>query len=230
MELHRRKHVTSSSSIPQIEENDVLKNRVNELEVLVGSLKEMLAISRNREKKKSGGAVSLDFLHSSDLEDGAGGRVLFNEKDAKIKSDAMNVGHDIAVSNIFTGLQERGGWLVGLLIFQSCSSFILAANENLLNKHPAIIFYLTMLVGSGGNAGNQSAVRVIRGLALGTLNSKTYRIFLFKEFIMAVTLSVCIGFVGLLRSVLSSQTSYAESIAITATLMAIVFISIVLGG
>lgn len=247
MELHRRKHIvsgsSSSSSIPQIEENDVLKNRVNELETLVTSLKEMLAISRNREKRLAAGTASASSSSSSstyapldymtDLEDpggGGGGRMhLFDEKDAKIKSDAMNVGHDIAVSNIFTGLQERAGWLIGLLVFQSCSSFILAANEDLLSKHPAIIYFLTMLVGSGGNAGSQSAVRVIRGLALGTLSNKTYRVFLFKEFCMAATLSVCIGLVGLLRSLISSQTSYAESIAITATLIVIVFVSIVLG-
>ena len=67
-------------------------------------------------------------------------------------------------------LQSRATWLIGLLIAQSASSFILADNENLLATHPTVIFFLTMLVGAGGNAGNQASVRLIRGLATGEVN------------------------------------------------------------
>jgi cation transporter-like permease len=56
-------------------------------------------------------------------------------------------------------VKERAGWLVGLLILQSMSSFILAQNEALLEEHMVIIRFLTMLVGAGGNAGNQASVR-----------------------------------------------------------------------
>jgi hypothetical protein len=56
-------------------------------------------------------------------------------------------------------VQDRAGWLVGLLILQSMSSFILARNERLLQEHVIIVRYLTMLVGAGGNAGNQASVR-----------------------------------------------------------------------
>ena len=37
----------------------------------------------------------------------------------------------------------------------------------LLEEFPIIVYFLTMLVGAGGNAGNQAAVLVIRGLATG---------------------------------------------------------------
>ena len=47
-------------------------------------------------------------------------------------------------------LVDRAGWLIGLLALQSCSSFILAANEKLIQMHPTIIYFLTMLVGAGG--------------------------------------------------------------------------------
>ena len=56
-------------------------------------------------------------------------------------------------------VQDRAGWLVGLLVLQSMSSFILARNEELLEEHMVIIRFLTMLVGAGGNAGNQASVR-----------------------------------------------------------------------
>ncbi len=56
-------------------------------------------------------------------------------------------------------VSDRAGWLVGLLVLQSMSSFILARNEALLQKHLVIVRFLTMLVGAGGNAGNQASVR-----------------------------------------------------------------------
>jgi hypothetical protein len=56
-------------------------------------------------------------------------------------------------------LRDRAYWLVGLLIMQSLSGIILASNEALLSNHPEIVYYLTMMVGAGGNAGNQASVR-----------------------------------------------------------------------
>ena len=56
-------------------------------------------------------------------------------------------------------LKDRSSWLVGLLVLQSCSSFILKSNEELLQSHLEIVHFLTMLVGAGGNAGNQAGVR-----------------------------------------------------------------------
>jgi len=56
-------------------------------------------------------------------------------------------------------MAERAGWLVGLLLFQSVSSFVLEEHQNLLQQYPVIVKFLTMLVGAGGNAGGQACVR-----------------------------------------------------------------------
>jgi hypothetical protein len=52
---------------------------------------------------------------------------------------------------------SRGRWLLGLLVLQSSSSFILDAYQDLIREHLVVTLFLTMLVGAGGNAGNQSA-------------------------------------------------------------------------
>lgn len=126
-------------------------------------------------------------------------------------------------------MYERGSWLTGLLIFQSFSSFILVANEGLLASHPDIIFFLTMLVGAGGNAGNQAAVRVIRGLAVGSITPRGRWRFLRSELGMALALSCFVGLVGCARAVLSFRTSPLETLAITVALVTIIFISVVTG-
>lgn len=55
---------------------------------------------------------------------------------------------------------SRGRWLLGLLLLQSLSSFVLDSYQQLLRDHTVVVLFLTMLVGAGGNAGNQSAIKV----------------------------------------------------------------------
>ncbi|GFH47753.1 hypothetical protein CTEN210_04228 [Chaetoceros tenuissimus] len=125
-------------------------------------------------------------------------------------------------------LKDRAYWLVGLLTLQSMSGFILARNEDLLQTHPVIVYFLTMLVGAGGNAGNQAAVRVIRGIALGTLNERTQKQFLNREFKMAVSLSVILSLAGFIRAT-AFGTPFPETVAVTSALAIIVFTSICFG-
>lgn len=126
------------------------------------------------------------------------------------------------------GLRPRAALLVGLLIFQSCSSFILTSYSELLQRHPVIVAFLTMLVGAGGNAGNQAAVLVIRGLALGEITPSTSRAYLWDEAKMSVKLALVLVSVGFVR-VLLFQYPLADAVAISASLAAIVMCSIVAG-
>ena len=123
---------------------------------------------------------------------------------------------------------DRASWLVGLLVLQSMSSFIIAHNEKLLKRHIIIVQFLTMLVGAGGNAGNQATVRVIRGLAIGTVNTKTVHTFIQNEFLIGVCLSIILAIAGFLRA-LAFSVPIAETISITAALFMIVFISVAIG-
>ena len=125
-------------------------------------------------------------------------------------------------------IPERAGWLIGLMFLQSCSSFIIAYNEKLLSSHMVIVQFLTMLVGAGGNAGNQAAVNAIRSLAVGTLNGRTMRQFLTLEAKMALCLSSLIGVTGFIRAAIF-RVPWGETIAITASVVCIVAISVGIG-
>jgi uncharacterized membrane protein len=55
----------------------------------------------------------------------------------------------------------RRRWLLGLLVLQSSSSFVLDRYEGLLKEHIFVTLFLTMLVGAGGNAGNRICNRKV---------------------------------------------------------------------
>mmetsp|Transcript_11484 Transcript_11484/g.22914 ORF Transcript_11484/g.22914 Transcript_11484/m.22914 type:complete len:489 (+) Transcript_11484:49-1515(+) len=141
---------------------------------------------------------------------------------------APNIASTTSFPTFRDAIKDRAGWLIGLLFLQSCSSFIIQYNEGFLQDHMVIVQFLTMLVGAGGNAGNQASVRVIRELALGTLNERTMKPFLKQEAKMAFGLSGLLGLTGFIRAALF-RTPPGETIAVTASLCAIVAISVGIG-
>lgn len=120
---------------------------------------------------------------------------------------------------------SRLSWLAGLLVCQSLSSLVLEAYNDTIAAHPTVVFFLTMLVGAGGNAGNQASVRVIRALAVGDYDQGTL---VFTELKMALVLAAGLSVIGFTRVILDSG-SPTDAIAITLSLFCIVFISVIIG-
>lgn len=135
---------------------------------------------------------------------------------------------DMGGDDFAEALKARVSWLLGLLVMQSCSSFVLAENDALLASHPTVIYFMTMLVGAGGNAGNQSAVRMIRGLATGEVNPVSARSFVNLEARMALCIALVLVAAGFVR-VLVFKVAVIDAIAISASLFVIVASSVVLG-
>ena len=124
----------------------------------------------------------------------------------------------------WAAVKDRSGWLVALLILQSVSSFIISRNEKLLQSHLVIVRFLTMLVGAGGNAGNQASVGVIRGLATGTVNDRNMNDMLYQELKMGLALSFVLGVTGAVRAAVF-MTPITETIAITTSLGMFCFVA-----
>ena len=107
---------------------------------------------------------------------------------------------------------KRGTWLLGLLVLQSSSSVVLERYADLVKDHIEITLLLTMLVGAGGNAGNQSAISVIRGLATGTIQP-TFSCALetmWRQTRVGVALASVLSAGGFIR-VLASRAAFADA-------------------
>jgi len=132
--------------------------------------------------------------------------------------------------NVFAETWSRGRWLLVLLALQSVSSVVLDHYEALLRRHMVVTLFLTMLVGAGGNAGNQSAIKVIRGLATGALKPTwaSFRQAMLQQATVAFLLALMLGGAGLLR-VYYTKGGLLDAVAIAIALVAIVATSILLG-
>ncbi len=123
---------------------------------------------------------------------------------------------------------QRFLWLGSLLVLQSFSGLIVSRYADLIKSHVIITFFMTMLIGTGGNAGNQSATLVIRGLATGEISREQGFTVIAREFGMSLLMATLLVVVSFFRVFLIHH-DMISAIAISISLFLIVVASMVLG-
>lgn len=99
---------------------------------------------------------------------------------------------------------DRAGILVVLLILQSVSAFILTAYEDFLRRHLVVVVFLSMLLGVGGNLGNQTVFHIL--LAWSSkhpIQSMGLRETLVQQFLVGLVLASILATVAFVRVVVS---------------------------
>jgi cation transporter-like permease len=132
---------------------------------------------------------------------------------------------------VWAVVSQRTSVLVSLLLLQSLSQFILEMYEGLISSHVIIPLFLTMLVGAGGNAGNQATVRAITGLVTGEFRPSDFLLVMRKEIVCGLLSSIILSLIGFCRVyfLYGIDHLFWSTIAITLSLFTILLTSIVLG-
>jgi len=123
-------------------------------------------------------------------------------------------------------LTKRLPWLAGLLILQSFSAAMLHAFEALLEQHLVIAVFVPMIVGTGGNAGNQPGVLVTRALATGNVNM---RLLLIREAVLSVSAGIILAALTFARVLLEYPDDALSAAALAVSLFVLVVSSALLG-
>jgi magnesium transporter len=100
-------------------------------------------------------------------------------------------------SSVFALWSARVRWLIVLIITGSVTSTILHGFESVLEAVTALAFYVPVLVGTGGNTGNQSSTLIVRALATRDVALSDWWRILRKELgvglLLGLTLSVLLS-------------------------------------
>lgn len=99
----------------------------------------------------------------------------------------------------------RVRWLVILILTGMVTSSILQGFESLLDALTALAFYVPVLIGTGGNTGNQSATLIIRALATRDLDLRDWRRVLLKESVVGLLLGLTLALLLLGKVALDGQ-------------------------
>lgn len=127
-------------------------------------------------------------------------------------------------------LWQRIPWLIGLLLLQSISSIIMGSYQATLEANAVLAIFITMLIGTGGNAGNQSGALVLRGLTTGEINRPNGMNVLFRELRLSMVIAFILTSVAFFRVYFDPRTeSFSQVVAICGSLYLIVVTSIFMG-
>ncbi|MCH4563208.1 magnesium transporter [Halomonas sp. EGI 63088] len=135
--------------------------------------------------------------------------------------DAMDVAESEATEDIHKGMsigqledgvsrvplwslyRKRVIWLVLLVFGNLLSGAGIAYFEDTIVAQVALVFFLPLLIGSGGNAGAQAATLMVRGMATGDVGVKDWGKLLGRELLVAgslgLTMALAVAPIGVLR-------------------------------
>mgnify|MGYP001273626374 FL=1 len=155
--------------------------------------------------------------------------------------DAMDVAESEATEDIHKGMsigqledgvsrvplwslyRKRVFWLVLLVFANLFSGAGIAYFEETIAAQVALVFFLPLLIGSGGNAGAQAATLMVRGMATGDVGVKDWSKMLGRELLVAgslgLTMAIAVAPIGIFRG--------GEAVAI---IVALSMVTIVLFG
>ena len=131
--------------------------------------------------------------------------------------------HSIKTVPILSLYKKRVFWLVLLVFGSLLSSFGIAKYEDIIAEHIVLVFFLPLLVGSGGNAGSQSATLMVRALATGDVQFTDWFRLVGRESLVALCL-------GLTMACAVSILGYIRGDLMVAIVLAISMTGIVLLG
>ena len=86
--------------------------------------------------------------------------------------------------------KQRVVWLTALVFMNVFSGAAISFFENVIEAVVSLVFFLPLLIGSGGNAGSQSATLMIRSIAIGDVEMKDWFRLLGKELIVSLLLGL----------------------------------------
>lgn len=149
--------------------------------------------------------------------------------DDQMRLGAVDGAPAVSLKDASIGLlyRMRVFWLVILVFGNVFSGAGIAYFEGLIESMVALVFFLPLLVDSGGNAGSQSATLMVRALATGEVRMRDWFQMLSKEITVALLLGIsmaaAVSLVGLMRG------GVVLALIVSITMVLIVLVGSVIG-
>lgn len=123
--------------------------------------------------------------------------------------------------SIFQIVRKRIGWLLLLFVASTLSGEVIRYFQNELDTVVALGFFITLITGTGGNAGSQTVATIIRAITLDEVKLGNIWQAWRREVSVGFMLGLVMGIVGIVRALLW-HTGFDVAMVVALTLPAIV--------
>lgn len=129
-------------------------------------------------------------------------------------------------ARVFELYKNRVFWLMALVFMNVFSGAALASFEDIIEQFVGLVFFLPLLIDSGGNAGSQTATLMVRSLAMGDVKMADWGKLIAKELLVSLLLGVTMA-AGV--SLVASFRAPDIIFVVAATMMLTVLVGSVVG-
>ncbi len=128
-------------------------------------------------------------------------------------------------TGVFETWKKRIPWLLLLMISATFTGKIIASFEDALSVYVVLTAFIPMLMDTGGNAGGQASVTIIRGLSLDEIEfGDVFRV-VWKEIRVAVVCGITLAVANFAKLMLLDKVGLQVSLVVCSTLVAVVIIA-----
>jgi len=132
-------------------------------------------------------------------------------------------------TSTFDTYKKRIPWLLLLMVSATFTGAIISSFEEALSVYAALIAYIPMLMDTGGNAGGQASVTIIRGLSLGEITYKDIFKVIWKEIRVAFFCGVSLAVANFAKLMLFDRVGVAVALTVCLTLVFAVLVAMLVG-
>ena len=132
-------------------------------------------------------------------------------------------------TTVFETWKKRIPWLLLLMISATFTGSIITSFEDALSACVVLTAYIPMLMDTGGNAGGQASVTIIRGLSLNEIEFKDAFKVVWKEARVAVLCGLTLAAANFVKLLLFDRVTIAVATVVCLTLVAAEFIAKIIG-
>jgi len=136
--------------------------------------------------------------------------------------------HSYFATPIFTILRKRAGWLSILFVGELFTGTVLRHYDEAIAQMRYLVYFIPLVISSGGNSGSQAASLIIRGLAVREIRGRDWSRILGREAIMGIGLGLILGVIGFIRAI-SWGSSPAVGVTVALALIGVVAFGAVIG-
>ena len=133
-------------------------------------------------------------------------------------------------ADVFFHAKSRITWLLTLMLTATITGSIISNFEDSLAVLPALVAFIPMLMGAGGNAGAQSSTVIIREMAIGEISARDMPQVIWREIRIASICGLVLGFVNFIRVFFMHDKNIILALVVSFSLWATLVIAKVIGG
>ncbi|MBQ8325449.1 MAG: magnesium transporter [Lachnospiraceae bacterium] len=132
-------------------------------------------------------------------------------------------------TGVFETYKKRIPWLLLLMISATFTGGIIASFEDALSLCSILTVYIPMLMDTGGNAGGQASVTIIRGLSLNEIEFRDAFRVVWKESRVAFLCGVTLAAANFVKLMLLDRVSLTVALVVCITLVISVLVAKIVG-